>query len=103
MRYRVPPYLISLFFTLMHPGIIAAMVLSGTEWELRGMVGDVVFASIYLPLLIPEAIGLTTLQDTPAIFSPPNVIGWLFILAAWFVAYFLIALLIVKVRRVLAS
>ena len=93
--------LIALFMAALHPGIVAVATVFGPDWTLRGVIGDVAVGSIYIPLLLPESIGLTTLRDTPALFSPPNMLGWMFIFSTWYAVYLLIAAVAVHVWGVL--
>lgn len=68
------------------------------------MVNDIVLgSSIYLPLMLWDAIGIRVTQGNGAMLPPPNIIGWFLCILSWLLIYVAIGYITSKIGKGNAS
>lgn len=65
-----------------------------------GIINDIVLAgTIYIPLMLWDAIGISVVQGNGAMLSPPNVIGWFLCILSWLIVYIVIGYIASKTGK----
>lgn len=101
MQNKLKKYQLAALLLIIHPAIICILVILNVQIELHGVIDSFVFGSIYIPLIIPANLGISVVQETPVMFSSPNIVGWLLIFTIWFFVYLLFIVIFSKLKCIL--